>query len=181
MNRPTISTCVRKPFCRNRCWNTTERMLSFRMTALFSIRLSTRFSRSTRRESAHFSATFPIIWKRKNLSVRTKPVPVAGKSNLSDKERKRMEADLRRERYNLLKPYKDQFEKVEKEIAKLEARKKEIEELMLDPEFYKHDEEAKKTAHEYTDLKKNLETAYYQWNVLTEKMAEVEKGIADGR
>ncbi len=119
--------------------------------------------------------------EKKKSEREKKPVPVAGKSNLSDKERKRMEADLRRERYNLLKPYKDQFEKVEKEIAKMESRKKEIEVMMLDAEFYKHDEEAKKTAHEYTDLKKNLETAYYQWNVLTEKMAEVEKGIADGR
>ncbi|HMD13204.1 MAG TPA: ABC transporter ATP-binding protein, partial [Bacteroidota bacterium] len=119
--------------------------------------------------------------EKKKSERETKPSPVAGKSNLSDKERKRMEADLRRERYNLLKPYKDQFEKVEKEIAKMEARKKEIEEMMLDSEFYKNDEEAKKTAHEYTDLKKNLENAYYRWNELTEKMAGVEKGIIDGR
>ena len=119
--------------------------------------------------------------EKKKSERETKPIPVGGKSNLSDKERKRMEADLRRERYNLLKPYKDQFEKVEKEIAKMESRKKQIEEMMLDAEFYKHDADAKKTAHEYTDLKKNLENAYFRWNELTEKMAGVEKGIIDGR
>src|SRR5208283_2799277 len=119
--------------------------------------------------------------EKKKSERETKLSPVASKSTIADKERKRLEADQRRQRYNLLKPYKDQFEKVEKEISRMETRKKEIEEMMLNLDFYKHEEETKKTAHEYTDLKKNLEMAYSQWNVLTEKMSEVEKGIVDGR
>ncbi len=89
----------------------------------------------------------------------------------SEKERKRSEAEARQKLYKKLRPIKERLEALEKDIAAMETRFKEIETLMADPAFYKSGTEAKKISHEYGDLRGRLDEAYAAWNDLTEKLA----------
>jgi ATP-binding cassette subfamily F protein 3 len=91
---------------------------------------------------------------------------------VSDKERKRTEAEQRQQLSKKLQPLKKKLESVEKTIDQLESRKREIERLMADPILYKDGDEAKKTSHEYKELQAKLKSSYFDWGKLTE---EIEK------
>jgi len=97
-----------------------------------------------------------------------------GTSALSEKERKRLEAEERQRQHAKLKPYKQKLEKIEKEIEQLEKRKEDIQSLMADPDFYRMGEEAKAISHEYKTLQENLQNAYWSWDKATEELARVE-------
>jgi ATP-binding cassette subfamily F protein 3 len=119
-------------------------------------------------------------------AAREKVVPGAGGSSApakstppehqrpaeSDKERKRREAEQRQVLYKKLKPFKDRLARIEETIEQLERRKLEIEEAMARAEFYSDAEEAKNTSHEYQELQKKLNDAYFSWNSAT---GEIEK------
>ena len=94
---------------------------------------------------------------------------------LTDKEKKRLEAEERQKLYVILKPYKEKLEKNEKEIEKYEKRKAEIELLMADADFYKNGEEAKAVSHEYGELKLKLEYSYAMWEHIHQDMETVSK------
>ena len=96
-------------------------------------------------------------------------------SPFSEKDRKRIEAEKRNKLYKLLLPFRQQLEKIEKEIGQIESRKTKIETMMADPEFFKDGEEAKKISLEYKELQKKLEDAYFSWNDVTKKIADIEK------
>ena len=96
-------------------------------------------------------------------------------SPFSEKDRKRIEAEKRNKLYKLLLPFRQQLEKIEKEIGQIESRKTKIETMMADPEFFKDGEEAKKISQEYKELQKKLEDAYFSWNDVTKKIADIEK------
>jgi ATP-binding cassette subfamily F protein 3 len=91
---------------------------------------------------------------------------------VSDKERKRTEAEQRQQLSKKLQPLKKKLESVEKTIEQLESRKREIERMMADPILYKDGDEAKKTSHEYKELQAKLKSSYFDWGKLTE---EIEK------
>jgi ATP-binding cassette subfamily F protein 3 len=95
-------------------------------------------------------------------------------SQLTDKDRKRLEAEKRNKLYKLLLPFRQQLEKIEKEMAQLESRKTKIEAMMADPNFFKNGEEAKKISHEYKELQKRLEDTYYSWNEIIGKIEQIE-------
>ena len=84
-------------------------------------------------------------------------------SELSRKEAKRLEAQRRNELNKRIRPLKQKFEKVEKEIEVNERRKAEIEKLMADSAFYDDNERVKKTTLEYEEIKKTLTDLMYQW------------------
>ncbi|TAK62364.1 MAG: ATP-binding cassette domain-containing protein, partial [Bacteroidetes bacterium] len=92
---------------------------------------------------------------------------------LTEKERRRLEAEARQALSKKLKPFKEKLEKTEKEIETLEVRKKEIEALMGDADFYKNGEEAKRVSHEYGELKMKLEYSYAMWERVTEEIEEI--------
>ncbi|MBI3787488.1 MAG: ABC-F family ATP-binding cassette domain-containing protein, partial [Ignavibacteriales bacterium] len=95
-------------------------------------------------------------------------------SKVSDKERKRIEAEHRQQLSQRLKPLKKQIEAVEKEIERLEFRKSEIEMLMAHGDFYKNSEEAKKISAEYKDVQQQLQDHYFGWNNLTDQINKIE-------
>ncbi|MCL4539386.1 MAG: ATP-binding cassette domain-containing protein, partial [Bacteroidetes bacterium] len=97
-------------------------------------------------------------------------------TDFSTKERKRIEAEKRNELSRKLKPLKEELKTVESEISKMEGRRKEIEVMMGDPEFYKNGEEAKSASIEYKELEGKLENKYLRWGELTEEI----EGIAGG-
>ncbi len=113
---------------------------------------------------------------RRKEEVRKSGAALSGMGSdaqLSEKERKRLEAEARQVLYKKLKPHKEKLEKIEKEIDRLELRKGEIEALMANPDFYKNGEEAKAVSHEYGDLKTKLEKWYLDWEKISQEIEAI--------
>lgn len=89
---------------------------------------------------------------------------------LSNKERRRVDAEKRNELSRKLQPLKKELQTIEEEISRMENRRKEIETMMADPEFYKIGEEAKRISVEYKELEVKLENKYFRWGKLTEEI-----------
>jgi ATP-binding cassette subfamily F protein 3 len=90
---------------------------------------------------------------------------------LSAKDRRRREAELRLERSKRVKPIKDRIGRLEKTIAQLEQRKKDLERLMADPEFFSQGEDARRAPAEYRKIESDLAYAYREWEELAEQLA----------
>ncbi|MBM2841158.1 MAG: ATPase component of transporter, partial [Bacteroidetes bacterium] len=73
-------------------------------------------------------------------------------SKLSDKERKRIEAEQRQKRSHLTKPLQQKIYKLEKEIEAKEKQKTEFGELMGHADFYKDGEKVKQVTAQYKTL-----------------------------
>lgn len=93
----------------------------------------------------------------------------------TDKERKRLEAELRQKRYRALRPVQQKIEMVEKEIEANEQKKGEIEGMMGSPEFYKNGESAREITAAYKTLETELNNAYFRWNELTKELERIRK------
>ena len=91
-------------------------------------------------------------------------------AELSNKERRRIEAEKRNELSRKLQPLKKELKSIEEEISRMENRRKEIEGMMADPEFYKNGEEAKRISNEYKELEEKLKDKYFRWGELTEEI-----------
>ncbi len=102
------------------------------------------------------------------------------KVELSARERRRIEAERRNELSRKLRPLKDKLKKVEAEISRIEKRRKELEALMADPEFYKNGEDARNAAIEYKELESELEEKYFKWGELTEEIERISAGKGEG-
>ncbi|HLP17887.1 MAG TPA: ABC-F family ATP-binding cassette domain-containing protein [Bacteroidota bacterium] len=96
----------------------------------------------------------------------------SSKPAMSDKERKRLEAERRQQIYGMTKPLKKKLEIVEKKIEPLEQRQKEVEAVMAHADFFQYAERAKKITNEYKDIQSTLEKLYHEWEVLS---AQIEK------
>jgi ATP-binding cassette, subfamily F, member 3 len=107
-------------------------------------------------------------------STEKKKLAEAGAADISAKERKRIEAEQRQKMYKILKPHKDKLAQVEKEIARLESRKEEIEAAMADPDFYKNGDAAKESVREYKELKSALDNLYYKWDEVSTRISSLE-------
>ena len=94
-------------------------------------------------------------------------------TELSSKERRRLEAEKRDELSRKLRPLKSELKKAEEEISRMESRRKEIEAMMADPEFYRNGEETKNVSIEYKELKSKLEDKYFRWGELTEEIEKI--------
>ncbi|MDL1894510.1 ATP-binding cassette domain-containing protein, partial [Sphingobacteriales bacterium CHB3] len=117
-----------------------------------------------------------IYSKQKELAASTAKVSASAKkeeSQLSEKERKRLEAEQRQRRYKITKPIKEKIAKMEKEIEQKESRKREIEELMGHPDFYKDGEKVKAVTEQYKNLEAELQSVYFRWGELTKELERV--------
>jgi ATP-binding cassette, subfamily F, member 3 len=99
---------------------------------------------------------------------------------LSEKERKRLEAEARQERYEKTKPLRDKIVSVERSIEIHERWKREAENLMADPEFYKNGERVKNVSAEYKEIEKKLNEEYHIWNDVTKELDRIQTEF-DGR
>jgi ATP-binding cassette subfamily F protein 3 len=89
---------------------------------------------------------------------------------LTEKERKRQEAELRHRRYEKTKPVQDKIAAIEKAIEEDEAEKAAIEEQMGHPDFYKDGEKVKEVTARYKELEQKLPDSYFRWNELTKQL-----------
>ena len=92
---------------------------------------------------------------------------------VSDKDRKRLEAERRQQLSVKLRPLKQKAETLEREIGELEIRHKSIEATMLDPELYRNGPEAKRVSIERKEIEQLLARAYDQWETLQSEMEKV--------
>jgi len=70
-------------------------------------------------------------------------------------------------------PVRKRISEIEKKISGFESRKKQIEELMAHPDFYKNPD-SKKTLEDYEILKKDIEDIYQKWDIENEKLLSLE-------
>ena len=93
----------------------------------------------------------------------------------SEKDRKRLEAEQRQKMYRILLPVRTEIEKAEREIARMESRRLEIQTAMASPDAYKLGDEAKRLSHEDKELQADLQRAYDAWNKLTEQLEDLQR------
>jgi ATP-binding cassette subfamily F protein 3 len=88
----------------------------------------------------------------------------------TERERKRQEAELRQERYRVMKPVQEEIARIEHTIEEKEAEKSAMESAMGDPDFYRDGEQAKETVARYAALREELTGCYYRWDSLTQEL-----------
>jgi ATP-binding cassette subfamily F protein 3 len=95
-------------------------------------------------------------------------------SNQSRKERKRVEARMRQERSRRAGPWLRKVAEAEKQVEKLEAEKKELEERMADPELYSDENGWAEAGRQYEACKRRLDRWYERWETAQEKVDEID-------
>ncbi len=97
--------------------------------------------------------------------------------NLTKKEQKRIEAELRQKKYSATKDLIKRIEELEKIIHKLESKQNELENKLADPSLYNNPEEAKKVNFDFKKIKDELEKSLTEWTDLSEKLNEIERSF----
>ena len=97
------------------------------------------------------------------------------KKTSSKKERKRLEAELRTEKYKATKELKEKISELEKTIETLEEEKSRLENELGQEEIFSNPELSKQKNNEYQQVKSKLETAYDEWTNATEELETVER------
>ncbi|NNB84691.1 ABC-F family ATP-binding cassette domain-containing protein [Corallococcus exiguus] len=95
----------------------------------------------------------------------------AGAGPVSEKDRKRQEAEARQRRSVVEGPIKKEIAKLEERIAKVEAEQKEREGQLADPVLYNDFARAKPLMDAHRTGKEELEDLYARWEAAQEKLA----------
>lgn len=95
--------------------------------------------------------------------------------DVSKKDQKRIEAELRQKRYAATKDLVKQVNTLEKKIEAFEKKQREIETYLADPNNYTDPISLKEKNREYQQLKSDLEIVIEEWTILSEKLAHLEK------
>jgi ATP-binding cassette subfamily F protein 3 len=97
---------------------------------------------------------------------------------VSEKERKRLEAERRQRRSRRLGPLKKTLERCEAKIAEAEARKQAVEALLADPETCRHADRVNALSGEYRELTTNLAYLYDEWGKASEEYERADRETA---
>ena len=92
-----------------------------------------------------------------------------------EKLRKREEAELRQERYRLLKPLKNELQRLEPEISRAEAKKAALEAALADPKTYENEAQARSVNIEYREISSHIAVLYAEWAQAHEQIEEIEQ------
>ncbi len=99
-------------------------------------------------------------------------------AGLSEKDRKRLEAEARQQRSKLEGPLKKEISALEARIAALEAEQQAREASLADPELYNDFARAKPLMDAHREGKEALEALYAQWEQAQERLAGVSASLA---
>jgi ATP-binding cassette subfamily F protein 3 len=91
------------------------------------------------------------------------------------KNQKRIDAEIRQQKFNLTKDLKKELELCEKEINTLEEFKIKLETELADPVVYSNPSTAKDKNIEYDKIKELLEEEYNRWTELSNKLEGIEQ------
>jgi ATP-binding cassette subfamily F protein 3 len=95
----------------------------------------------------------------------------------SRKEQKRMEAELRQQKYSATKDLIIEIEVLEKKITLLETKKITLEKELGEPHVFSNPVLAKEKNIEYSSTKQDLEELITRWTNLTEELEKIEKSF----
>jgi ATP-binding cassette subfamily F protein 3 len=90
---------------------------------------------------------------------------------LSDKDRRRAEADLRNARYRIEKPLRDEIARLEQRIGELERDEREATAALADPALYQDFARAKPLIERRHAATSELERLYAEWEGAQERLA----------
>ncbi len=93
------------------------------------------------------------------------------------KDRKRLEADVRKKKHEATKDLKKKVDLCEKTISELEEEKEKIEKELIDEKIYSNASLAKEKTNRYEIVKKDLERSYDDWTTLHEQLENLEESF----
>ncbi|MCX6136107.1 MAG: ABC-F family ATP-binding cassette domain-containing protein [Ignavibacteriales bacterium] len=120
------------------------------------------------------------------LKRKKNPIPVAADNHtaqgatapivvMSDKERRRAEAERRQQLSKVVQPLRKKLHTLEKEIERFEIRKKEIETQMGHADFYKNGVIVKQISDEYKELQTRMDTLAAEWTETSDRLASASR------
>ena len=89
------------------------------------------------------------------------------------------QARIRQEKSRNLGPLKKEVVKAEDNIGHLETRKKELEQLMVDPQLYQDQDKFSECTREYNSLVRKLKRLYQSWEEIQAKIETIEAEFQD--
>jgi ATP-binding cassette subfamily F protein 3 len=95
------------------------------------------------------------------------------------KDQKRLEAEIRQQKFVLTKDLKSELSKCEQEIGNLENSKSNLENELVDPKIFSNPQLAKEKNLDYEKTKIELEKKYNRWTDLTDQIEKIEKNLSD--
>ena len=90
------------------------------------------------------------------------------------KDQKRLEAEIRQQKFALTKDLKTELSRCEKEIGKLEELKVRLEGELIDPNIFSNPKLAKEKNLSYEKTKSLLEIQYNRWAEITDQLEQIE-------
>lgn len=96
---------------------------------------------------------------------------------INRKDQKRIDAELRQQKFILTKDLKKELDICEKEIKTLEEMKINLENELADPAVFSNPSSARDKNIEYERIKKLLEEEYNQWTELSNKLEGIEQNF----
>lgn len=111
--------------------------------------------------------------------IRVSAAPKTPDSPMTEKERKRFEAEERQRRYKKTKPVQEKITKLERQLEGLEAEKVRIERSMADPAFYHDGDHVKAVTARYKEIESLLADGYFRWNELTKHLGTISGAPAE--
>lgn len=93
------------------------------------------------------------------------------------KDQKRLEAEIRQQKFALTKDLKKTLVKCEVEIDKLESAKSNLEVDLANPEIFSNPQNSKEKNLDYERTKSQLDIEYNRWTEISHKIEEIEKSF----
>ena len=119
-----------------------------------------------------------FIESRSNENLETPKSNIPKKKNVKSpanrKEMRKAQGKIRQEKSEVLKPLQLRLEQIEEKIESLEYRKKEIEALMTDENFFKSKDHIELTE-EHKTSSLELESAFSDWSKISDEIEDVSK------
>ena len=94
------------------------------------------------------------------------------------KEERRVEAEARQQKSRALAPLKARLKELESEIAAIEARVRDLDDQMANPDLYRDNEKAREVARERKILEEQAASLYGKWEELALRLENVAGGEA---
>ena len=111
--------------------------------------------------------------RRKGATAKpAEPLTAPRASAPKTKEQKRREAEARNRAYAALKNHRKRIAELDRQLERDNARKKELLELMADPDFYINEAESSDAIAEHGKLKARIAAAEEEWFLLNEELEE---------
>ena len=111
--------------------------------------------------------------EEEKTSLTEQPAKQKGKAARQDQAR------IRQKRSKSLSPLKKEVAKTEEDIGQLESRKKELEQLMADPQLYQDQDKFAECSKEYNSLERKLKRLYKSWEEVQAKIEIIESEFDD--